>query len=231
VPAFPDNGSANLSACASGAYDGYFRTFGDSLNAAGRQNSFLQLAWEPNGDWFPWSGSDPSLFIGCWRQIVEAIRATAEPDPMVCWCINGGLSQNPPSGDPTDLYPGDAWVDVVGTSSYDHYRPSHKKREFEAKATDQGGLTWTYDFARSHGKQFAVTEWGVASGKGGGGDNPNYIAWMRNWFEARAGQGLAYEIYYNNCDRNNVGSNLYRDTGDGCIVRNNRAADKYATLW
>nr|MDT0666927.1 hypothetical protein [Micromonospora sp. DSM 115978] len=54
VPPFPDNVGGNLSTCASGAYDGYFRTLGESLNTAGRQGSYIQLAWEANGDWFPW---------------------------------------------------------------------------------------------------------------------------------------------------------------------------------
>jgi hypothetical protein len=231
VPPFPDNVGGNLGSCSSGAYDGYFRTLGESLNAAGRQGSFIQLAWEPNGNWFPWSGNDPGAYTGCWRHVVDAIRATAEPDPMFCWCINGGLSQNPASGDPTELYPGDPWVDVIGTSAYDHYLPSFTQQQFDAKASARGGITWVYEFARGHGKQFGVSEWGVASGVGGGGDNAAYISWMRSWFEARAGQGLAYELYYNNCERNNVGSNLFRNVDGGCVHRNSDAAERYASLW
>ena len=151
---------------------------------------------------------------------------------MFCWCINGGLSQNPPSGNPADLYPGDAWVDVVGTSAYDHYPPSHSQQEFDTKASSRGGITWVYEFARAHGKQFGVSEWGVASGVGGGGDNAAYIGWMRSWFEARAGQGLAYEADDKNCEPNNVGSNLFRAVdGGGCVHRNSNAAARYAALW
>ncbi|MCM3921812.1 hypothetical protein ND748_09085 [Frankia sp. AiPs1] len=31
----------------------------------------------------------------------------------------------------------------------------------------------------------------------GGGDSANFVQWMWDWFQARAGQGLRYETYVN----------------------------------
>lgn len=66
---FPENIGASNATCATGAYVSYWRYFGNTLNAFGRQNSIIRLAWEANGNWFPWSAP------------------TAEPDPK-----SGGAS-------------------------------------------------------------------------------------------------------------------------------------------
>jgi hypothetical protein len=233
VPPFPEDGVSNLRSCATGAYDGYWQEFGRTLNVTGRGSSIIRLAWEANGDWYPWSGSDPQAYINCYRRIVTDIRATAKPAPRFDWTINAHYSQNPPSHNPTDLYPGDAYVDIVSIDDYDHYPPSYTLDEFNSQADSEGGITWLYDFARAHNKLFGVPEWGVASGsdENGGGDNPNYIQFMRDWMVARAGRGMYYESYFNNCDMENVGSNLYRPVGAHCLYENTASAAQYARLW
>ncbi|OHV47797.1 endoglucanase [Pseudofrankia sp. BMG5.36] len=232
VPPFPETG-ASLQTCATGAYDGNWRQFGQTLNAAGRQNSIVRLAWEANGNWYPWSGTDATAFINCYRHVVDAIRSTANPDPQFDWTINSHFSQNPPSHHPLDLYPGDQWVDIVSIDAYDQYPPSYTLDQFNAQANAEGGITWLYNFARAHGKLFGVPEWGVASGSGehGGGDNANYIQFMRDWMVARAGKGMYYESYFNNCEMQNLGSNIYRPTGPHCLYQNTAAAARYAQLW
>jgi hypothetical protein len=232
VPPFPENVGASLATCASGAYDAHWRTFGETLNAYGRQNSIIRLAWEANGNWFQWSGTDPAQYIGCWRRVADAINSTADPDPILSWEINAHASQNPPSHNPLDLYPGDAWVDNIGIDAYDHYPPSNTRTEFDRQANAMGGITWLYNFARARGKEFGIGEWGVVSGNGvnGGGDNPNYIEWMHEWLTARR-EYMLYETYFNNCDKGNLGSNLYRPLDGSCIFVNPNSAARYRTLW
>jgi hypothetical protein len=232
VPPFPETG-ASLQTCATGAYDNNWRQFGQTLNATGRQNSIVRLAWEANGNWYPWSGTDPTAYVNCYRHVVDATRSTANPDPQFDWTINSHYSQNPPSHNPLDLYPGDQWVDIVSIDAYDQYPPSHTLDQFNAQANATGGITWLYDFARSHGKLFGVPEWGVASGAGenGGDDNANYIQFMRDWMVARAGHGMYYESYFNNCETHNVGSTIDRPTGPHCLYQNTTAASRYAQLW
>lgn len=233
VPPFPENSGSTLTACASGAYDSQWRTFGQTLNSTGRQNSIIRIAWEANGNWYQWSGSNPSAYVGCWRRIADAINSTADPDPLLDWTINAHYSQNPASHNPLELYPGDAWVDIVGIDAYDHYPPSRTLTEFNNQANAVGGVTWLYNFARAHNKLFGIGEWGVVSGRNenGAGDNPNFIQFMRNWMNARAGQGMFYENYYSTCEPPNVGSNLYRPTGPSCLFINNASAQRYTDLW
>jgi hypothetical protein len=233
VPPFPEDGHSSLGACASGAYDSYWQEFGRTLNTTGRQNSIIRLAWEGNGRWYPWSGTDPAAYVNCYRRVVDAIRSTVTAPPQFDWTINAHISQNPPSGDPTDIYPGDRWVDVVSIDAFDHYPSSSSLDAFDEQADAMGGITWLYDFARAHGKLFGIPEWGVAAGSGsaGGGDNAGYIQWMRDWMTARAGRGLYYEAYFNTCDTPSVGSNLIRPVGDRCAYANPAAAVRYAQLW
>ncbi|WP_242424124.1 glycoside hydrolase family 26 protein [Frankia sp. EI5c] len=233
TPPFPENIGASLSTCATGAYNSYWRNFGNILNTFGRQDSIIRLGWEANGNWYQWSATNPTAFINCFRQVVDSIRATAEPDPIISWSLNAHYSQNPPSHNAIDMYPGDPWVDVVGLDAYDAWPASRTKAEFDAQATAVGGISYWYNFARAHNKLFGIGEWGVVSGNGtnGGGDNPNFIQWMHDWFAEHAGKGFAYEFYFGNCDPGNVGSNLYRPLGPGCVFRNPNAAARYQQLW
>jgi hypothetical protein len=233
VPPFPEDGKSNLRTCATGAYNSHWQEFGRTLNATGRQSSIIRLAWEGNGRWYPWSGTDPAAYISCFRQVVNSIRSTVSAPPRFDWSINAHISQNPPSGVPTDLYPGDQWVDVVSIDAFDHYPASPTLAQFNDQAETMGGITWLYNFARAHGKLFGIPEWGVASGSGddGGGDNASYIQFMRDWMVARAGQGLYYETYYNACDTPSVGSNLDRPLGARCAYANPAAAVRYTQLW
>ncbi len=233
VPPFPENSGASLATCATGAYDSFWRTFGETLNSTGRQNSIIRLAWQANGNWFQWTAYNANSYVGCWRHIATAIRATANPDPILDWTINAHFSQFPPSHNPLDLYPGDAYVDSIGIDAYDHYPPAQTLAAFNAQANAMGGLTWLYNFARAHGKKFGIGEWGVAPGSGvnGGGDNANFIQFMYDWMVARANQGFLYEAYFNNCDPGNVGSNFYRPFSSACIYRNPNAEARYTTLW
>ena len=60
------------------------------------------------------------------------------------------------------------------------------------------GLKFWSDFAKAHGKKFAVPEWGVYPANAGsnGGDNAFYVAKMQGFFKSQ-GSHLAYESYFN----------------------------------
>nr|MDT0663715.1 glycosyl hydrolase [Micromonospora sp. DSM 115978] len=236
VPPFPENVGASLETCATGAYDEYWQTFGHTLNITGRQDSVVRIAWQANGNWFEWSGSNPQAYVECWRRVADAINATADPDPLLEWSINGGYSHNPPTGNPTELYPGDEWVDLIGIDYFDQYPPTTSRAQFDATAAEVGGITWLYNFARAHDKPFGVGQWGVVNaaaggGAGGGGDNALYVQLVREWMLARAGEGMFYESYFTNCDAGGLGSNLARAVTGHCVVVNPAAADAYRTHW
>ncbi|SQD94149.1 MULTISPECIES: hypothetical protein [Parafrankia] len=69
------------------------------------------------------------------------------------------------------------------------------------------------------------------AGSNGGGDSANFVQWMYDWFLEHAGKGLVYEFYFGDCGPGNVGSNLYRPLGPGCVYRNPNAAARYQQLY
>jgi hypothetical protein len=223
-PFFP-TGAGDLASCAGGAYNDHWAEFGRWLVGQGRGDSIVRLAWEANGDWFPWSvKNDPGAWAPCFRQVVDAIRST-DPQVRIDWTINGG------NATAFENYPGDAHVDIVGIDMYDHWPASVDDASWN-ETCNQNGLCSVINFARSHGKQFSVPEWGLVgksdtgAGAAGqsGGDNPFFVQKMYDTFRANA-DALAYETYFNSSDGGNVHSALINPT------ENPVAAALYASLW
>jgi hypothetical protein len=222
---YPDNGG-DMGTCANGGYASHWAQFGDWLNSQGRSSTIVRLAWEANGDWFPWSVRNTSLatWQSCFRQVVTAIRST-DPRVRIDWTINahsGGLNE----------YPGNGYVDIIGVDNYDQWPPSRTDAAFSQQCHEATGMCSVIAFARAHGKKFSVPEWGVVAktdtgaGRAGqaGGDNPVYIRNMYLTLHANAG-ALAYETYYNDASADNVHSSLLNPD------ENPVAAAEYARLW
>jgi hypothetical protein len=209
---FPSGG--NYKACAAGQYDGHMRTFGETLVSTGWGNSIVRLAWEFNGTYMYWGASNTTDFINCWRREVDALRSTA-PNVLIDWTINAhSTPKSVCGGSARNCYPGDAWVDVIGIDAYDHYPPSFNQAQWNSMCNGREGPCGLIEFARQHGKRFSVGEWGVnhANPVNGGGDNKFFIDSMWAFFQANAAT-LLYEAYYNNCEPDNVMSDIYRGCG------------------
>jgi hypothetical protein len=218
--------AGDMTTCANGGYTSEWQQFGSWLDSQGRPNTIVRLAWEANGDWFPWSVSKTSqaTWQACFRQVVTAIRTT-DPQVRIDWTINahsGGL----------DEYPGDGYVDVVGVDTYDQWPASPTDAAFSAQCHQATGLCGVIAFARQHGKKFSVPEWGVVAktdtgaGAAGtaGGDNPVFVRNMYTTLLANA-DDLAYETYFNDASAQNVHSSLVNPD------ENPAAAAEYARLW
>ncbi|WP_322754651.1 glycoside hydrolase family 26 protein [Frankia sp. Cas3] len=230
-PLFPESGPerGNLADCAAGAYDGYWRDFGLWLVAKGRGSSFVRLGWEFNGTGFAWSAVNPILWITCYRNAASAIRR-ADAQVRLDWNLNAHGSVG--VADAFELYPGDAYVDVIGIDAYDQYPPSVDPATFDAQCNGLDGLCGVVRFARLHNKLFSVPEWGVVAKEGSkagplgqaGGDNALFIAKMYQVFVDNA-DILAYEAYFNEDRAGNVRSALINPTV------NPVAAREYQRLW
>jgi len=224
----PTGGEGDLAGCAAGEYNRYWRDFGNLMVKYGRGDSVVRLGWEFNEKTMAWRATDTKTWIACYRNAADNIRA-ANPAVLLDWTINGhGTPKNLCGGLSTNCYPGDEYVDIIGIDNYDHYPWSSSKAVFDATAAKPEGLTWLYNFARSHGKPFSVGEWGVVPTGDAGRENPNFITWMHAWFAAHASD-LAYEAYFSNCDAGGVQSSLFR-TDAGC-TRNPGSARVYRTLF
>ncbi|CAO5232476.1 glycoside hydrolase family 26 protein [Frankia sp. AgKG'84/4] len=160
------------------------------------------------------------------------IRKTAS-GAEIAWTVNAGGSQNPPSKNPLNLWPGDEYVDHVGIDLYDHWPRAVGDGAVAAReATPYRAQFWAA-FARQHGKPTLWPEWGLNTvSQQGGGDNPAYIRWMHDFFAAQWAQrlpngrpALTGESYFDDYTTTNVSSGL-REWN-----RNPNSAAEYLRLW
>jgi hypothetical protein len=194
VPMLPLSESASLTTEASGGYNSKFATVAKALIAGGDGSSTIRLGWEMTGDWYPWAGAkNPSAFIGAWRQIVTTMRAQA--GAHFTFDFNIAMFNS----DPSKLWPGDNYVDLVGADNYDDswawsYAPTDHAKVWNYIRTGPYGLDWLGNFAKSHGKRLSFPEWGVSKrcDGHGGGDDPYFMQQFHNWM---ASHDVAYETY------------------------------------
>jgi len=183
VPILP--GVGTLAQGAAGSYNQYFATLAQNLVSQGEGNAILRLGWEFNGNWYPWSvasNTDAQNFASFWRQIVNTMRAVPGEQFQYLWNPNGGGST---SWDLTQAYPGNAYVDYVGTDLYDEYwgTPQTPQGSWTNATNESWGLNWLSSFAASQGKPIAIPEWSdcFRSDGHGLGDDPYFINQFANW--------------------------------------------------
>lgn len=183
----------SLQACANGTYNSYWRQFGSVINSYGLGHSIIRLGWEFNGNWYVWAATNPTTWAKCWRQIVTSARKTA-PGLQWDWNVNRGVSSG--LADPTQAYPGDAYVNMVGVDSYDWWPAATTDAGWQTQLNGKQGLNYWLAFAEAHGKPLSVPEWGnVASGTSSGGDDPLFVQDMRAFFAANAAH-LSFEANF-----------------------------------
>ena len=203
LPMLPEDGEGDFSTIIDGEHDWVYRKVARNLLTEGRGRSVVRIGWEANGDWFPWraTAETAAQYVEAYRHIVGVLRSIA-PDLVIDFDIACGTplrGQKDPLAALTELYPGDDAVDIVGCDTYDWY---HTKAQNEVtwaaaiRPIDRVGIADVADFARQHGKGLSIPEWGLASTADGGlGDNPFYIAKMREFFETNA-DVLVLESYF-----------------------------------
>ncbi|HUJ83180.1 MAG TPA: glycosyl hydrolase [Candidatus Acidoferrales bacterium] len=190
-PMIPEGVSGvSLAACAAGNYNSYWKQFGTNISAYGLGNSIIRLGWEFNGNWYIWAATNPTTWVQCWRQIVTSARSTA-PGLQWDWNVSRGVS--PGLTDPTQAYPGDAYVDTIGVDSYDMWPPANASGGWNTQLNGTQGLNYWLNFAQAHGKKLAIPEWGnMTIGTNVGHDDPAYVNDMLGFFKANA-SSLAWE--------------------------------------
>jgi hypothetical protein len=184
VPILP--GVGTLAQGATGAYDQYFATLAKNLVSGGESGAILRLGWEFNGNWFPWSvqtSADAANFVAFWKQIVTTMRAARGEHFTFVWNPNGA---SPTSYTPDQAYPGNAYVDYVGTDDYDNFwgTPFTPAAAWANQLSQQWGFNWLASFAASHAKPIAIPEWSdeYRSDGHGLGDDPSFMDHMGAWF-------------------------------------------------
>ncbi|WP_328584423.1 glycosyl hydrolase [Streptomyces sp. NBC_00370] len=201
--------AVSLAAGAAGDYDGYFRTLGESLVAAGLGSAWLRIGWEFNGGWYAWrASSDTAHWATFFQAVVGSMRGVAGSDFRFIWNPTIGYQQVPAD----QLYPGDSYVDFIGLDVYDQswaantYPWPAGSTAAQIAAAQQTawtndihggdhGLAYWKTYADSHGKYLVVPEWGVCD-RGdthGGLDNP---AFVQNMHDFLVGANVPYASYF-----------------------------------
>lgn len=204
VPMLPSSGGS-MATGAAGGYNTYFTQLAQTLVSRGLGNSVIRLGWEMNGNWYKWSAvPSPSTYIAYWRQVVTAMRKVTGQSFKFDWSPNSSYGVY--GFNVASAYPGDAYVDIVGNSTYDQswtYSPTQATQRWNEILNGAYGLAWLASFAGSHGKPVGLAEWGLSKrcDGHGGNDDPYYIQQMNSYI---ATHNVFYENYFerdqNSCE-------------------------------
>jgi len=196
-----------------GAHDDSYRRLADRLIAHGMQDAILVLGWEFNTDWFPWGtrliGDD--AYVAAFRYVHDRLMERPGAAFTFDW------ASVPGEADPRGAYPGDEYVDFIGSDVYDRdweFGPAQGGdwyvRRWNKLVAQDWGLAWLAEFAGAHGKQISLPEWGLVtrdSDENGGGDNPYFVEQVFAWVAAN---NVAYHAYHNS-DNPDLSSRLDDD--------------------
>ena len=166
---------ASYAEAKTGAYEEHWRCLAESIvsNNPGEFDIVIRPSHEMNGDWFPWcvGGSRQAMipdFIASWQRFHAVFRGVAGGDRF-----RFSFSSSEGASDPRPMWPGDAYVDLVGYDVYwkpksmggEGWETDDPKEAWEKRTSPHGynawNLTGMLDFAQSKGKPFQIDEWGV----------------------------------------------------------------------
>jgi hypothetical protein len=195
VPMLPLDRSSTLARGARGEHDAHFAAIARTFVRLGLGDAVIRLGWEFNQGWYAWRAErDPAAWVTFWQRIVTAMRAEPGANFRFDWCT--AWSRGIRKVSPEAVYPGDAYVDIIGMDIYNvSWNPMTPQRRWRMKTDADFGLGWQRAFAAEHGKPVSFPEWGTGKrpdGRGGG-DDAYFIERMAEWL---AGSNLAYHNYW-----------------------------------
>jgi hypothetical protein len=112
---------ASVSKIAAGGYDGYLRSFADSVREFGHP-VVIGFGHEMNAYWYSWGYGHvpPSTFVAAWRHIVTLFRAQHADNVTWLWTLQADEAHTGPIA---SWWPGAQYVTWVGIDGY-YYGPS-----------------------------------------------------------------------------------------------------------
>jgi Putative peptidoglycan binding domain/Glycosyl hydrolase family 26 len=191
-----ESASAALVAAAAGTDNRQFYQLGELLVRDRLANTIINLSREMNGSWYEWSEqhappTEPDAFILAWRQVVTTMRSVPGGHFKFLWSIYPGAATV------AEAWPGNAYVDYVGTDIFDWYGgPDNTYPHTASGALDwtlhwqqtltarPGGLDWIAQFSKLTGKPIIIPEWGLDFHTFGGQDDIYFLTHMTAWLKA-----------------------------------------------
>jgi hypothetical protein len=116
-----DPSDAFVPGIAAGDYDGYLRSFADSVRKFGHQ-VVIGFGHEMNATWYSWGYGQvrPRTFVAAWRHIVTLFRGQGAGNVTWLWTLQ---ADEPGTGPIASWWPGARYVTWVGIDGY-YYRRS-----------------------------------------------------------------------------------------------------------
>ena len=180
---------ASIQQIAAGVYDGYLRSYADSVRDFGHP-VIIGFGHEMNATWYPWGhGHVPApVFVAAWRHIVTLFRRQGAGNVTWLWTIQAGISS---TGPVRSWWPGANYVTWVGIDGY-YYRPSETfARIFGPTIAQVRGFTK---------RPVLLSETGVGPRAGQAAKIQNLFAGMRHyrtlglvWFDMAQHQGIYHQ--------------------------------------
>jgi hypothetical protein len=208
-----------LGQCALGTFDPQIRAVVTGMINNGAQAAadagrriVIRLGWEGNNEGsYPWAATgDGTSWRNCFRRWVDILNPVGSDGVrqkrfLIVWNMaNRGTVTYPID----NLWPGGAYVDIVGSQYYDRCPVLNEgdRYAFEADLDARGysnnpaGPRAWLEYAKAKGKPYAVPEWGIGGPRTGctepGEDNPYFVRKMYEFFWANAAS-IAFEAYFN----------------------------------
>jgi len=183
---------ASVSRIAAGGYDGYLRSFADSVRGFG-QPVVIGFGHEMNAYWYSWGYGHvpPAMFVAAWRHIVTLFRGQHADNVTWLWTLQ---ADEPGTGPIASWWPGSQYVDWIGIDGY-YYRPSENFYSIFGQTIAQVRLFT--------GKPVLLSETAVGPGAGQAKKIPNLFTGMRHygtlglvWFDIAQHQGIYHQDWH-----------------------------------
>jgi hypothetical protein len=176
----------SVSKIASGGYDGYLRSFADSVRDFGHP-VVIGFGHEMNAYWYSWGYGHlpPATFVAAWRHIVTLFRDQHVHNVTWLWTIQ---ADEPGTGPIASWWPGAQYVNWIGIDGY-YYRRSENFFSIFGQTIAQ--------VRKFTPQSILLSETAVGPSAGQAAKIPNLFAGMRHygtlglvWFDIAQDGGL-----------------------------------------
>jgi mannan endo-1,4-beta-mannosidase len=183
---------ASIPKIAAGGYDGYLRSYANSVRRFG-QPVVIGFGHEMNAPWYSWGygPTTPSTFVAAWRHIVTLFRNQGAGNVTWLWTLQ---ADEPGTGPIASWWPGSQYVTWVGIDGY-YYRPSDKFNSVFGKTITQVRMLT--------GKPVLLSETAAGPGSGQAAKIGDLFAGMRQygtlglvWFDIAQDDGTYHQDWH-----------------------------------
>jgi hypothetical protein len=180
---------ASIQKIVAGDYDGYLRSYADSVRDFGHQ-VVIGFGHEMNATWYSWGYGQvpPRTFVAAWRHIVTLFRGQGAGNVTWLWTLQ---ADEPGTGPIASWWPGARYVTWVGIDGYYYRRSDTFAGVFGKTIAQVRGIT---------GKPVLLSETAVGPVAGQAAKIGDLFAGMRQyqalglvWFDIAQDQGIYHQ--------------------------------------